>query len=101
MTIKIDAERIVTFPALARSLHPRRRNRPVHVSTIHRWRDPGLRGIRLEAVRIGGAWHTSWEAFSRFCDRLTAAEVGGPEPQEAGHGPAHASSDADLATEGW
>lgn len=35
-----------------------------------------LRGVRLEAVRIGGAWHTTREAFGRFCERLTAMEGG-------------------------
>jgi hypothetical protein len=56
---------------------PRHRNdRPVHPSTCHRWRSPGVRGVRLECVRIGGIWHTSWQAFQRFCDRLTGAADG-------------------------
>lgn len=37
----------------------------------HRWRSPGVRGVRLECLRIGGIWHTSWESFKRFYDRLT------------------------------
>jgi hypothetical protein len=103
MAIKIDEEQVITFPGLASSLPRRRRNRPVHVSTIHRWRDPGLRGIRLEAVRIGGAWHTSWEAFSRFCERLTAAELGNncPIVTSVGTQSEHKSADSDLAAENW
>jgi hypothetical protein len=37
----------------------KRRDRPVHASTVHRWRHPGVNGVRLEAVRIGGSWCTS------------------------------------------
>lgn len=57
-------QKLVSFAELARALPRRRRNRPVHVSTIHRWRQRGVDGVRLEAIRIGGAWHTSWEAFA-------------------------------------
>jgi hypothetical protein len=34
--------------------------------------------VQLEAIRIGGAWHTTIEAFARFCDRLTIREGGSP-----------------------
>ncbi len=64
-----------TDSQLARELPRRRGNRPVHVSTIHRWRSRGLRGIQLEAVRLGGAWCTTWKAFRRFCQQLTEAET--------------------------
>lgn len=73
--IDVAKEKLVTFADLARRLPRRRRNRPVHVATIHRWRSKGLRGVRLEAVRVGGAWHTTMEAFARFCERLTRPEI--------------------------
>lgn len=72
MPYEIMQERLLTFAELARSLPRRRGDRPVHVATIHRWRSRGLRRIRLEAIRVGGAWHTSREAFCRFVHRLTA-----------------------------
>lgn len=72
MSIDPSLEKLISFHELARSLPSRRNGRPLHVSTIHRWRSRGLGGIRLEAVRIGGAWHSSEEAFSRFTARLTA-----------------------------
>jgi hypothetical protein len=72
MSIEVDKERLITFAQLAKALPPRRGGRPVHPSTICRWRHPGLAGVRLEAVRVGGAWHTTWEAFARFCDQLTS-----------------------------
>lgn len=103
MPISVENERLVTFPALARTLPCRRSNRPIHVSTIHRWRHPGVRGVRLEAIRIGGAWHTTWEAFYRFCAALTAAEPG-MEPRQGSVGQPNAesrSADSSLATDGW
>ncbi len=42
-----------------------------HTSTLHRWRHPGVRGVRLETVRIGGVHHTSLASLRRFFSRLT------------------------------
>ena len=73
MTIDPTNEQLITFKALAERLPRRRRNRPVSISSIFRWRQRGIKGIRLDAIRIGGAWHTSLEAFKRFTAALTAA----------------------------
>jgi hypothetical protein len=78
--IDVNSEHVVTFPQLAGRLPRRRRDRPVSVTTIHRWRHPGVRGVRLEAVRSGGAWVTSLEAYQRFCEALTRQA----DPQAAG-----------------
>lgn len=72
--INIQSEQLLTLSALSKRLPRHRKNRPVHPSTCHRWRNPGVRGIRLECIRIGGIWHTTLEAFQRFCDCLTEAE---------------------------
>lgn len=71
MAINVAEEDLITFTELAKALPCRRAGRPVHVSTIHRWRSRGIKGLRLEAVRVGGAWHTSWAAFARFSAELT------------------------------
>jgi Protein of unknown function (DUF1580) len=42
----------------------------VHVSTLHRHRLYGVRGIRLEAVLIGGRWFTTRTAIEQFIGRL-------------------------------
>jgi hypothetical protein len=47
---------------------------------LHRWRSPGLRGVRLECVRIGGIWHTTWKSFQLLCDRITELGCGTPVP---------------------
>lgn len=78
MSINVETETLIPLAQLARSLPRRRSNRPVAPSTVHRWRMNGLDGVRLEAVKVGGSWHTTREAFQRFCDRLTAAAEPGP-----------------------
>ena len=104
MAIDVRNEQLITFSELARSLPRRRDNRPVNVSTIHRWRSRGLDGgIRLEAVRVGGAWCTSWEAFHRFCDRLTTVRES-RERAVAFSSPnreSHRAADRQLQSEGW
>ena len=51
---------------------PRRRGgKRLHKSTGFRWVQRGLRGVRLEAIRIGGTLCTSVEAVQRFFDALT------------------------------
>ncbi len=82
--INVNVEHVVTLSQLAKGLPERRKARPVHPSTIQRWRHPGVKGVRLECVRVGGVWHTSLEAFQRFCDRLTAL---GPATEAPGSGP--------------
>lgn len=101
MAIEIQKEELVSFAQVAAMLPPRRRNRPVHVTTIRRWREPGIRGVRLEAVRVGGAWHTSVEAFARFCERLTAIETGESGAATIGTAISAAKLDAELSQEGW
>jgi hypothetical protein len=44
----------------------RRGGRPVCVQTVWRWALKGLRGVRLETVKIGGVRVTSEAALRRF-----------------------------------
>lgn len=69
--IDLRTESTITLAQLVKRLPPRRNERPVHAATAHRWRNPGLRGVKLECIKVGGSWHTSMEAFQRFCDRLS------------------------------
>ena len=45
-----------------------------HISTIWRWCRRGLRGVRLEYVRLGHRVCTSREAIYRFAQRLAEAD---------------------------
>ncbi len=102
MTIDVIEENLISFRELAASLPSRRENRPIHISTLHRWRSRGVRGIKLEATRVGGAWCTSWEAFRRFCDRLTAIES---QPEVAvtkpGNRSSHKAAEKALDADDW
>ena len=40
--------------------------RPVHPMTMRRWSERGVRGTRLDAIRVGRRWYTTKEALSRF-----------------------------------
>ena len=52
-----------------------------HASTVGRWHQSGVRGIRLETVLLGGQRYTSHGAIQRFVDAVTAAgELRGAAP---------------------
>lgn len=72
--IQISTEQLITLAQAARLRPGSRRGRPTHPSTVYRWAVRGIRGVRLEIIRIGGMTYTSVEALQRFADRLT---VGG------------------------
>ena len=93
--IDVNAEHVLPLAALARRLPARRDDRPVSPATIHRWRLPGVRGVRLECVRIGGIWHTSLEAYQRWVDRLTASADPTSGPPAQANARSHRSSRQD------
>ena len=69
--IKLDSETVITLGEACRRMPRRRAGRPAHPSTLYRWADEGLRGLRLETIRVGGTLCTSVEALQRFFDGLT------------------------------
>ena len=71
MAIDISREQIISLVEAA-GQYP---GRP-HISTIFRWGDRGVCGVRLETVRCGGRRCTSHEALDRFTQRVTAAADG-------------------------
>ena len=98
MAIDIENDELLTFAQLAR-LVPSRMGDKTHVATIHRWRHPGLRGqVKLEAIRVGGTWRTTWRAFVEFCDKLTAASE---EQPIAHHTDAADVANRDLSESGF
>ena len=46
----------------------------INISTAHRWRQKGVKGIKLETVLIGGERFTSYEAINRFSEASTRAK---------------------------
>ena len=73
--VDIQSEEILSLSQAARSLP----GRP-HLSTIHRWRLRGIRGVKLETILVGGRRYTSREALERFSERITAIANGEPLP---------------------
>jgi hypothetical protein len=65
-----------TFPLAEVSKHvpPRRGGKKLHQATAFRWAKVGVRGVRLETIRIGGSLCTSVEALQRFFERLSATD---------------------------
>ncbi|MBA4106830.1 MAG: hypothetical protein C0485_13840 [Pirellula sp.] len=69
MAIHLDSESLLTLQAAARWLP----GRP-HISTLHRWRMRGVRGVKLETCLIGGTRYTSKEALQDFVDAIDVHE---------------------------
>ena len=74
ITLDEDIAAIARAPGLW--LPPRRGGRPPHASCLFRWAKGGLRGVRLETMRVGGTLCTSKQALERFFARL--AELDSP-----------------------
>jgi hypothetical protein len=77
--VSIDpfTEGTIPFSEAARRLPRMRNGRPVSPATLWRWASHGLRGVRLETVRVGGTTCTSLEALRRFFERI-GSNVGDP-----------------------
>jgi hypothetical protein len=66
------SEHLLTLAAAAREL-PGSSGRGVHPSTVWRWAQRGVRGVRLETILVGGVRYTSREALERFVRTMTAS----------------------------
>src|SRR4051794_25180665 len=71
MAIDLCTEKVVSFRDAVATVLPARGGKTIHVSTLHRWRCRGLRGVQLDALKIGGGWFTSREALQRFFTALS------------------------------
>jgi Protein of unknown function (DUF1580) len=80
MTISIKIEHPIPLGQVPKlPCIPRRRGGgKLHSSTVWRWALRGVRGVKLEVIRVGGTLCTSMEALQRFFDRLAGdpAKVG-------------------------
>jgi hypothetical protein len=73
MSLDLLDEGALPLAQAARSLPSLRGGRPVDPSTLWRWSAKGLRGVRLEIVRVGGTACTSRAALRRFFAAVEAA----------------------------
>jgi hypothetical protein len=76
VAIDISTEQIfpLTEAPKRRELPRRRFQRPPHVATFYRWAKYGVRGVRLETIRVGGTRCTSLQAIQRFFNALSATD---------------------------
>jgi len=102
MAIDISTEAVVTLTQASHHLPRRRKGKRPAVSTIYRWAQRGVRGVRLETLQVGGTKCTSIEALQRFCERLTRANGPAPEapPSPARRRRAAERAERELAREG-
>jgi len=64
--IDIGNEQLVPLHDVPKILPTRGNGKRVHISAVYRWAQRGIRGTRLEVVRVGGTTYTSREALQRF-----------------------------------
>src|SRR5262245_29559667 len=77
--LDVHNETMLSLRDASRRIPPSRNGKPTHVSTLLRWILNGVKGVKLDAVRLGGRWVTSVEAIQRFSRNLTSAMA----PQES------------------
>ena len=70
--IDTTTEHLMTLTETAAYL-PLRNGRKVSNSCLWRWSTQGVKGVKLEHVRLGGTIMTSREALSRFQNKLAKA----------------------------
>lgn len=70
MHVDLKTETLLSLTDAAKAVPPVDGRRP-HVSTIWRWINKGLRGVRLESVRVGCRICTTHAALARFFDALS------------------------------
>jgi hypothetical protein len=65
-------ERLITLAEVPRLnwLPIRRGGKRLHLSTVYRWVQRGLRGVRLETIQFGGTQCTTEAALLRFFQSL-------------------------------
>jgi hypothetical protein len=78
--IDLKTERPIPLAEAARLVPAARNGKRCHESTLFRWITKGIRGVKLEALRLGGRWVTSREALQRFAERLTPDLEATPRP---------------------
>ena len=83
-----DLKSLLPFLEIARQIPSSRNGKPVHVATIGRWREPGVRAkngsrIKLRCVRFPGGWRTTVEWVRQFLDAVTLDRSGEAAPTPA------------------
>ncbi len=102
--IDLQTEKLIPLADVPKlKLIPRRRRGGgrLDISTVYRWAQRGLRGIRLETIQVGGQRCTSVESLGRFFTALSCAPTRSPEsPSTPQRETQIALAEAELAAAG-
>ena len=74
----VAQEGLIPVGQIPKLLPPRPNGKRVHISACYRWITRGIRGVKLEVVRIGGSTYTSHEAIARFAAHLSLQNDSSP-----------------------
>lgn len=66
LMLPLDPAKFVPLSDVPAMLPARPNGRKVHISAVYRWASKGVKGVRLETVRIAGALFTTREAVEDF-----------------------------------
>ena len=72
--INVAEEDLIAICDVPKQLPRRASGRRVHVSAVYRWISRGVRGVCLEAIKIGGTTYTSVEALQAFAQHRSRAD---------------------------
>jgi hypothetical protein len=82
--IDTASEDLIPVRQVPDEIPSRRPGKRINISTIWRWSMRGVRGVKLETVRIGGGTYASREAIQRFVERLSQPQGAGEASPPAG-----------------
>jgi hypothetical protein len=96
--IQIATETVFPLSRTGEHVPLGRNGKKLHPATAFRWAQHGLRGVKLETIRVGGTTCTSVEALQRFFDHLSAppAQAVAPRPSPAARSRAAEHADRKL-----
>jgi hypothetical protein len=66
--IDILVERLIPLTEVPDFIPSTTLGRRLSIATVWRWAKFGVRGRRLESVKVGGSFYTSREAIARFAE---------------------------------
>ena len=69
--IDLHSEQLIPLNQVPKYLPKRKTGKAIHISAIYRWIQKGLKGVKLESIRVGGTSYTSRQALQRFAEKQT------------------------------
>ena len=71
--INILTEDLLTLKQAAKAVPRPKGRKPVHYATIYRWVNTGVRGTKLETIKIGQQYMTSVQRIHAFLEATQEA----------------------------